>query len=229
VQQNSSLRRAIIQRAVPAGNVDCHPPTAAAIPVVGVNPLGTVRAADSRAIGLLTSARDELEFTRDRILAGAAVAWPTIGDRTAEGLRRIMRLDPDDPAVWTGVGPGTVHILIRRLEIVRNLLQSGTIQYHCRSSVAGACGFGCGAPCCPGATRASSCFAIFHNFLCDTWWGSPARARTYTTMHEPFHMSFNFIGDTGRFGNAHCYSRFAFWLNGEDGPADRHIQCPLAP
>jgi hypothetical protein len=48
-------------------------------------------------------------------------------------------------------------------------------------------------------------------------------------MHEPFHMSFDFVGDTGRLGNAHCYVRFAFWLDGTDIPAHWRSRCPLGP
>lgn len=221
------IKRVRIQRTVAAANIDCNPPAAADIPVVGANPLGSLRAADRQAIELLTNARDDLERGRDRILAGEQVAWPTISDHTAEGLRRIFRMNPNDTAIWTGTGAETVHILIRRLEIVRNLLQSGTIQYHCRSG-AGACGFGCGGPCCTAGDFAAACDGIFHNFLCDPYWGQGAAGRTYTVMHEPFHMSFAFIGDTGRWENAHCYSRLAFWLNGRDAPADRRGRCRLA-
>jgi hypothetical protein len=223
-----SRRVAAIQRTVNAASVDCNPPAAADIPVVGADPLTTLRDADREAIRLLGIAHDDLEHARDRIIAGDAAAWPTFGDRTALGLRRIFLMNPEDPAIWTGTGPGTVFILMRRLEIVRNLLRSGNILYNCRSS-AGACGFGCGGPCCTAGAFAASCDGIFHNFLCDPFWGQAFHGQTNTVMHEPFHMSFDFIADAGRTGNAHCYSRLVFWLNGGDAPADRRAQCPLGP
>jgi hypothetical protein len=232
-QRSSGLPSTFIQRTVAAANIDCAPPPAAAVPIVGANPLGTLRTADSEAIVLLTNARDELETIRGRILAGEPAAWPTFSDHTAIGLRRIFRMKPDDPTIWTGTDAQTVHILIRRLEIVRNLLRSGQINYHCRSSTVGACSAGCADPgggaCCTAGVNAKSCEGIFENFLCDAFWGQGAAGRTYTVMHEPYHMSFGFIGDEGRFTNAHCYSRLAFWLDGRDAPADRQARCPLAP
>ncbi len=232
-QQQRDLASAMpMRRAVAAGNVDCNPPAAPDIPVVGADPLTRLRAADRRAIELLSTAHDSLEFTRNRILAGEPPAWPTVSDRVAEGLRRLLRLNPDNAAVWTGVGPGSVFVVMRRFEIVRNLLRSGTIHYHCRSSPAGACSPACGGPCCPGIRRSASCFGVFDNFLCDLFWtGEGPAGRALAVMHEPFHMSFSFAGDTGRLGNAHCYVRLAFWITGVDVPAvpDWRGPCPLAP
>jgi hypothetical protein len=219
---------ATVRRTVQAGNVDCNPPAATDAAVVGANPLATLRAADQRAIDVLTTAHDSLEYSRTRIIAGEPPSWPVISDQVGVGLRRIMRINPESAAVWTGTGPGSVFMVMRRFEIVRGLLRSGTINYHCRSP-AGACGVGCGAPCCTPTANAASCFGIFHNFLCDPFWGRGRGplARACTVMHEPFHMSFNFVGDAGRLANAHCYARLAFWINGEDSPPDLHTQCPL--
>jgi hypothetical protein len=89
-QQKAKPLNTFIQRTVAAANVDCQPPAAADLPVVGGDPLTTLRAADRQAIELLTNARDELEHSRNRILAGEPAAWPVISDHTANGLRQIF-------------------------------------------------------------------------------------------------------------------------------------------
>lgn len=230
-QDGAGTGATTIQRTVREDNVDCNPPNTTDGAVVGANPLGTLRRADRDAIEMLTNAYDDLVRTRARILEGAPIGFPAIAERTYEGIKGLMRMDPENMDIWTGTGSGSVWVLARRLEIVRNLLLSGRIEYHCRSSTTGGCGFGCigcgGGPCCTD-NFACSCDGIFHNFLCDMYWGQSTAGLTSSIMHEPFHMSFEFIGDSGRLANAHCYTRLAFWLNGRDVPVDRRSRCPLA-
>jgi hypothetical protein len=65
-------------RPVRANFVSCNRPSDATRAITGPDPVGTIQAANTRAIALLDHVIDELQFTRNRIVA--ASGWPTISD-----------------------------------------------------------------------------------------------------------------------------------------------------
>jgi hypothetical protein len=123
-----------------------------------------------------------------------------------------MRIDASDRAVWTGTGIGSVQLLIRRLRMVRNLLDGGGLRYTCLGGANVTVG-ACSGPGCVGAVRAVSCDGTARLVLCAPFWGDSADDQAGTLMHESFHIFFGFVGDTGHEGNAHCYEQLIFDLS----------------
>jgi Domain of unknown function (DUF4157) len=202
-----------LQRAVRANNVSCRTPSAAIAAVTGPDPVATITAADARAIELLDTVIDTLETNRNAILGGASISFPTISDNTAQALQNRFGLDPTSRAVWTGRGPGSVHVLIRRFRMIRGLLDSGGVRYTCLAP-ANINSPPCVGPGCGGQTRAVSCEGVSRLFLCTPWWSDSADDQAATILHESFHIFFGFINDVGHLGNAHCYEQFVLDLNG---------------
>jgi len=211
IQQGA--RPNLIQRLVRPNLVSCRNPTAAQQATVGADPVGTLDAANTRAVELMDNAIATLEFNRNAILAGAEPTSPTVGDATAAALQSRMRINPSNRAVWTGTGIGSVQLLIRRLRMVRNLLGGGWLSYTCIAPAAINTAT-CAGPACGGATRAASCEGVSRLFLCTPFWADSADDQAGTLMHESFHIYFGFIDDVGHEGNAHCYEQLVFDLNG---------------
>jgi hypothetical protein len=219
-------------RPVRANFVDCNRPNAATAAVTGPDPVGTIRRANVRAIEMLDTAITQLRSTRQRIVAGAAVGFPTIADALGQALQNRFRLDPNNRAIWTSTGARSVHILIRRMLGSRQILADGWMRYTCLGPATVTLGKCSTTPgnACTARTRAVSCGGHSRIVLCAPWWTdaqgiNKLDAQGRTLLHECFHIYFGFIGDSGRFANAHCYDQFVFDLNGLAVPAERAGRC----
>ena len=94
------------------------------------DPVSVIRDANERAVELLDRAIGDLELSRNRILAGEPIAFPTVSDNTAASLRVRMLLDPTDAAVWTGTKRGTVFFIVRWLKNIRKTLAEGDLSQY---------------------------------------------------------------------------------------------------
>jgi hypothetical protein len=218
-----------LQRRVNPNFVSCNPPSVAIAATTGSDPVGVITAANTRAIELLDNAIDELQHTRDQIVAGEPVAWPVISDTTASALQNRFHIDANDRNVWTGRGEGTVDVIIRRLRGARQILDDGAMRYQCLGGANVDFTFGgvhCVGAGCTGGTRAVSCAGASRLVLCTPFWSDPADDQASTLMHECFHIYFAFIGDTGNLANAHCYEQFVSELNNVPVPAIFVGMCP---
>jgi hypothetical protein len=117
--------------ALTARRVACTQPNAFGV----ADPFGVISRAVARAVEMLDNTISELVNARNAVCAGAAPAWPLLGDITAAWLRNRLGVCIDDNRVWTA---GTfvnrsVAEVIRRLVRVRNLIASNIIRYSCSS------------------------------------------------------------------------------------------------
>jgi hypothetical protein len=227
VSQHASVSQ--LQRRVNPNFVSCNPPSAAIAATTGTDPVGVITAANTRAIEMLNNAIDELQHTRDQIVAGEPVAWPVVSDATASALQNRFHIDANDRNVWTGRGEGTVDVIIRRLRGARQILDDGAMRYQCLGGANINFTFGgvqCVGPGCGADTRAVSCAGASRLVLCTPFWSDPADDQASTLMHECFHIYFDFIGDTGNLANAHCYEQFVSDLNNVPVPAIFVGACP---
>lgn len=216
VQQGKS--EPLVQREVREGRVSCRNPSARLQATVGADPVGTIRAADARAIAMIDTVLDTLEGSRDRIIGGAPIGWPAISDHVALSLQNRFGLDPNSEEVWTGRSARSVDVIIRRYRAARRLLSGGFLRYTCigaRNPPPDPCvGPGCG-----GETRAFTCGGVSRISLCGPWWSDSLDDQANTLVHEVLHIYFPHIGDTGHLANAHCYDQFLFDLNNLPVPA----------
>ncbi len=214
-----------LQRLVRPSYVSCNPPSPAIAAITGADPVGALSAAVDRAVELLDNVIDELETTRNNIIAGAPAAAPTISDAVALAIRNRFRINPENRNVWTGSGAGSIYVLLRRFRAVRSLLDGGWIRYTC---LAGAYinTPSCAGPGCVGATRAAACPGVTRIFLCRPFWAGTLDDRARILIHESHHVYYGFIGDTGHLGNAHCYAQFVLELNNLTVPAIYVGMCP---
>lgn len=218
-----------LRRRVNPNFVSCNPPSAAIAATTGPDPVSVITAANARAIELLTNVIDELQFTRDSIVAGAEATFPTISDGVALMLMNRFHLDASNRNIWTRRDEGTVDVLIRRFRGARQILNDGAMRYQCLGGAAIDFTFGginCAGAGCVGATRAVSCEGVSRLVLCAPFWGDSADDQAMTLMHECFHIYFGFIGDQGNLANAHCYEQFVADFNGIPVPAIFVGSCP---
>jgi hypothetical protein len=211
-------------RQVRANFVSCNRPSTAIAAITGLDPVGTIQAANTRAIELLDSAINELQTARDRVRGGAAPISISAGVRQA--LQNRFRMNGADRNIWTGTGARTVLTLIRRLRGARQILADGWMRYTCL----GGATFPLGS-CLPGSCnvpgrRALSCAGHSRIVLCAPWWSDGLDDQAATLLHEAIHIYFGFIRDTGNFVNAHCYEQFVLDLNGLVVPAEFAGGCP---
>ncbi len=215
--QMSSIQKKerLLQRMVKPGFVSCrnYPPSHPVMQAIGTtDPVKEIEDANARAIELLDTVIDELEGTRNDILEGATIGWPTISDATALALSNRFRIDPDSRRVWTGKGTGTVDVLIKRFRAVRKILNGGWIYYKCLGDLT---------DCCDPGTWACASEGVYQIELCRPWWDSSSLdEQAGTLLHESCHIYFGFIDDVGHLGNANCYEQFVYDINDftiEDG------------
>lgn len=224
-REHGSPAVARLQR-TPARKVSCAPgplnvpggPTIA-------DPVAVITAAEDRANEVLDAAIGELDFTIRQIADGAGVGWPTISDSLAHGLR-IMGLDPDDPRVWSGRGIGSARLLLRRLRLIRGTIGTGSFFFTCIGPASGTIGRCSGTICGGGGANAASCGGSFRINFCAPFWSATAENQAETLLHESCHNFADFIQDSGREGNAGCYSRFAQIVAGVDDAFQRADLCP---
>ncbi len=214
----SRAAHGMIQRAV--GYVGCRNATGRVREIVRDDPVGTVQAADARAIALLDRTIADLAYTRTQIRDGEPVAWPTIQDSVAAGLRDRFGLDPENREIWTTgrrhtrAGDPSIRLLLMRLRGARRLLAGGNIRYECLTS-----------PPCPrmsgpdevvlGADAFGECYGNTIT-LCEGFWRAERSVndRARMLIHEAFHLFFCGT-DAGRnMWNAHCIDQFIADVHG---------------
>lgn len=233
VQQEGSSSRSL--RRTPARQVSCSRSlplrVPGAPPLEIADPVAVITAAENRANAVLDEAIATLNDGRRQVIAGAPAAFPTIGDQTALGVS-LVGINPDREAAWRGNGIGSVGLLIRRLSAIRRSIGSGAFFFTCIGPAAGAIPAlpgsadpGCAGAICSGA-NAVSCPGTFRIFLCEPFWRNTPEAQAETLLHESAHNFAAFIQDSGREGNAGCYSRCAQVIAGVDPAFQRADLCP---
>jgi hypothetical protein len=229
-QQPSAVPYALHR--TPASKVSCAARLPLVIPSTGTtvaDPVGVITTAEDRANEMFDAAIDGLDFTRQQILAGASVGWPTISDALAEGLV-LMGLDPDDPGVWTvpdGTGLRSVPLLLRRLRMIRRTIGAGSFFFFCDGTGMRTLG-GCAATSgdiCTGAVL-TTCAGEFLTAMCPPFWDLSGENQAARIVHESAHNFATFIGHTGRFTNAECFARLAQVYAGVPVAEQRTDLCP---
>jgi hypothetical protein len=221
----------VLQR-TPARKVSCAPgPLNLPNGDVIDDPVGVITAAEDRANELLDQAIGELDFTRQQILAGAPIGFPTISDGLATGLQ-LIGLDPSSERVWKQVGGPTnytAELLLRRLRLIRGTIGSGSFFFTCLGPLNGSIGVCAAGAICDGA-NAATCPGTFLTDFCEGFWTEDAEFQAGTVLHESAHNFAQFIGAKGEVGNrsdiAECYSRFAQVVAGTDLGGQRPDLCP---
>jgi hypothetical protein len=217
---------ALLQR-TPARKVSCAPGplnVPGDPPLTIDDPVAVITEAERRANEILDETIGELDFTIQQIAAGEPVSSPTISDSLAHGLR-IMGLDPDDPRVWSGRGIGSARLLLRRLRLIRSTIGEGSFFFTCLGPARGKIGK-CEGAICDGNANAASCGGSFRINFCRGFWEEDAELQADTIIHESSHSFADFILDSGREGNAECYSRFVQIVAGVDEAEQRADLCP---
>jgi hypothetical protein len=221
----------VLQR-TPARKVSCAPGPLH-LPGGGVidDPVAMITAAENTANALLDQAISELDFTRQQILGGAPISFPTISDALAFGLR-LMGLDANSERVWRQPGSAanyTVELLLRRLRAIRGVIGSGSFFFTCLGPATGTIGT-CAGDICANA-EAVSCAGTFLIDFCEPFWTGTDDNRAARIIHESSHNFAEFIGDrTARgSGTAECYARFAQVVGGTNIANQRTDLCPDPP
>lgn len=192
----------VIQR-TPAGKVSCAPgpldvpATAETRAVTIADPVGVITAAETTVQGWMDTAIDELGGTRDRILAGEPIAWPTVSDTLARCLQ-IAGLDPNSDAVWRNRGVGTAHLLLTRLRLVRRTIGAGSFFFRCLGSARD----------CADAEALTAPGSFTTEFCHFFWTDLNANEQAGALFHEAMHNFAVFVGHAGRRANAECFVRF---------------------
>lgn len=230
VDGNPATARTLRRRVNP-NFVSCNPPSAAIAAITGPDPVGVITAANARAIELLTSVIDELQFTRDNIIGGAEVGSPTISDGLALMLADRFKMDASDRNIWTRRGEGTVDVLIRRFRGARQILDDGAMRYQCLGGATVDFTIGsvrCAGEACDADTRAVNCAGASRLVLCEAFWSDLPDDQAGTFLHECLHIYFGHIGDQEKanLANAHCYEHFVADFNGVPVNADFVDSCP---
>jgi hypothetical protein len=225
-QHRRSPGRAVIRR-TPASKVSCAPGplhVPAATPFDVADPVAVITAAETEANRLLDAAIGSLDFTRNRILGGASVGWPTVPDSLGRALQ-ILGLDPDREQFWRGSGQHTAELLLRRLRMVRPTIGGGGFFFRCLGPSRGKIG-SCEGELCSGA-GAVSCGGSFLIFLCVPFWEWNPAQQADAILHESFHNFAFFIQDRAREreGIAACYARFVETAAGLDDTSQRVDLC----
>lgn len=206
-----------VQRKVVTSKVDCRSPSKKQQKTVGKDPVGTIASADARAIKMIDLVISVLEGGRQRIIGGAPIAWPTLSDAVAVGLKKRFGLDYNDKAVWTGTGAGTVFKIIARYKAVKTLLESGKLHYICLAPKKIKRSYYSGEGC--AGEWAFAFDGENEMFLCKPWWQASADNKATTLMHEAIHVVYAGVGDDGaKLKNAHCYEQYLADINGVSVP-----------
>jgi hypothetical protein len=223
------LQRTPARKVSCANNVPLHVPGANVVDIA--DPVAVITAAEDRANQMFDDVISELDFTRQAILAGAPVGWPTISDAVGEGLR-LMGLDPDDRAIWvapSGTGQRSVPLLLRRLRLIRGTIGDGSFFFFCLGTgmtKIGTCSPPAGdADICTNAV-AATCSGEFFTAFCPTFWTNSAEDQAARIVHESAHNFATFIGHTGRFTNAECFARLIQVFAGVPEADQRVDLCP---
>lgn len=219
----------LVQR-TPARKVSCANNLPLRIPGQAdvADPVAVITAAEDRANEMFDAVIDSLDFARQRIIAGAPAAWPTVSDALATGLQ-LMGLDPANRAIWTapaGTGTQSVPLLLRRLRLIRGTIGAGSFFFFCNGTGMtrlGNCEDARGI--CTNA-EATTCVGEFFTAFCPPFWLQSAELQAATLIHETAHNFADFIGHTGRFTNAECFARLVQVFAGVADADQRLDLCP---
>ncbi len=175
--------------------------------------------ADRRASKLLEKAISRINSAMSNRLTNPADA-----DVVAVGnaLRRAFRLNPARNSTWT-LGPPRVRlpIILRRLEIVKNYIDSVVFRFNCFANGVLSSIPPCASNTCTPTNEAQSCPSNSTDMiLCPLFWTRNRNQQGRIIAHEVFHITFGFINDWGQpdVHNAHCYAQFIALLNGFNSP-----------
>jgi hypothetical protein len=228
VQQGGEIQSKKIQRASQGKSARCTDPLI--IPDTNASidgPIDLITAAETRAIEVLDNAISELDFTRQQIVGGAPVGFPTVSDSLGQAIR-LLAGNPDSDNFWKRTGLGTADLILRRLRAFRGIIASGNMFYVCLGRASGSIGVCAGTICGADgrAANAASCAGAFQTHFCNSFWEESDESKAETIIHEISHNFAFFIQDSGREGNAGCYSRFAQVAAGVDASFQRADLCP---
>lgn len=193
-QKKSNLK---IQRTVSPTKVSCnaYPRSYPIFSWMGtIDPISDIQATDSRAIELLSSAIDQLNFVKGAISGGSPAAYPTITDCMAESIRTRLLIDPGNATVWTRNGVGTIAHFVRWLSNLKRTFEGGGVRYNCRGPL---CEPDFGAYIVPGQG--------FLVNLCHHFWATTdVNIRALMLIHEFAHVYYD-TEDVGRgAGSSYC-------------------------
>jgi uncharacterized protein DUF4157 len=211
----------------PARQVSCAPgPLTLGDGSQVADPVAEITAAENLANEWLDNVIAELDATITAIRGGAVIGFPTISDGLA-GAMRLVGLDPDARATWTGSGERTAALVLRRFRLIRPVIGGGGIFYFCLGTNRATIG-PCRSPVgniCEGAT-ATSCPGSFFIAFCEPWWHAAPQWRARSLLHEHFHNFAAFFTHTGRLGNIMCYERLAQIVSNVPLQFQRTDYCP---
>lgn len=204
VQQSGGIGRKV-QRLIRQSLVTCP---------VGQNPFS----ADRTASNLLTNAISVI----DSAITNRPLT-PTHADvLSTNRAMRAFNLNPANNIWWTNAQPQFgLNLIRRRIEIVRNYINSVVFTVTCGANGANIPITGCGVVPCNGPEAWSCHLNSTEIVLCPPFWALNQNQRARTFMHEVFHITFTQINDWDAPDslNAHCYAQFVALINGFNSPA----------
>jgi hypothetical protein len=217
----------VLQR-TPANKVSCGASAPLQLPdgTAIADPVGVITAAEDRANALLDDSINELDFTRQQILAGSPAGFPTVSDPLGAGMK-LMGVNPDSDSAWRGNGLNSAGLLLRRLRLIRSTIGAGSFFFTCLGPQNGTIG-SCAGPICAGGNVAASCDGSFQTNLCPPFWqdGTGVEGQAAVIVHESSHNFAAFVQHSGREGNAFCFERFPFVATGTPEPHNHTGVCP---
>jgi hypothetical protein len=184
---------------------------------VGQNPY----TAERRAVAMLNNTLSVLDAA---LLAHANGQVTADTERVGRAMWSAFRLRPANNDNWTLPAPRFgLPLIRRRVEMVKNYIDSVVFSYNCRDVGVSFTIPGCTPSSCSATTRGMAC----HNnpteiSLCPAFWGQSPSERAKTIFHEVFHIVFDFVDDwtspsggtSSDSANSHCYSQFVMLING---------------
>lgn len=203
-QQKSNLK---IQRSVSPRDVSCnaYPRSYPIFAWMGTtDPVSAIQAADKKAIELLSSTIDQLNFVKNKISSGSAAAYPTISDCMGESIRTRLLINPENVSSWTGNGVGSIGHFVGWLVNLKRTFEAGGVRYNCRGPE---CKINYGAYIMTGQG--------FLVNLCQYFWTfKDVNIRALMLIHEFAHVYYD-TEDSGRGeGSSYCIEGVVADLNG---------------
>jgi hypothetical protein len=180
------------------------------------DPVGALEKIVQRAVTMLDKTIAALIKATERINAGDAIDKSLPNNTFGLSLAKRMHIKVNDPAAWTGNGPGKVGLVIRWLSNIRKIMAGGHIWYTCLSSD---CSVGDWAWVYNSANAENKRLKrnFFRIHLCSRFWkpktGVPVadhfEFQAQTIIHEASHIYYNTSDDAGRgAGVAECVAQF---------------------
>ncbi len=174
---------------------------------------GNPYSADRRAARLLDTAVNKIESAlnnRTRNPNHADIRLVRYAMRRA--FHRRLRTDSS----WR-----RLRLLQRRIEMVRNYINSAEFIVNCIQNGSSYTTPGCPPLICDASSEAITCTSSPREIvLCPLFWSRNLNQKGRLWVHEVFHINFHFIKDwdSPHIANAHCYAQFIALLNGFNSP-----------